>query len=155
LSTRLREREEKIQHVLQCLAAESSNGSPILVEGKKDVETLKTLGIEGRIIPAKSGKSFLDVISEVEKDRPREVILLLDFDRRGQELTRRLKQHLETARITPNTTLWRELFSLAGKEIRDVESLSSYLETLRKKCMLEHENLVPSQNPRPGLRPAA
>lgn len=154
MSTRLREREEKIQHVLQCLAAESSKGSPIIVEGKKDIETLRTLSIEGKIISAKSGKSFLDVISEVEKGRPREVILLLDFDRRGQELTRRLKQHLETAKITPNTTFWRELFSLAGKEIRDIESLSAYMETLRKKCVLRHENLVPKQNSRLGPKPA-
>jgi 5S rRNA maturation endonuclease (ribonuclease M5) len=91
VSTHLREKEEKIEHILQCLALESDNGTPIIVEGKKDIETLRTLSIGGKIIPAKSGKSLLDVVSEVENDRPEEVILLLDFDRRGQELTRRLK----------------------------------------------------------------
>jgi 5S rRNA maturation endonuclease (ribonuclease M5) len=142
LSARLREKEEKIQHVLQCLAAESSGGSPIIVEGKKDVETLRTLSIEGKIIPAKSGKSFLDVVSEVEEGRPKQVILLLDFDRRGQELTRRLKQHLETAKITPNTTFWRELFSILGKDVKDIEGLRAYLGTLKRKCVVHQRTLA-------------
>jgi 5S rRNA maturation endonuclease (ribonuclease M5) len=133
LSDRLREREERIQHVLGRLAAESSNGTPIIVEGKKDTETLRKLAIGGKIITAKSGKSLLDVVSEVEESRPEEAILLLDYDKRGKELTRLLKRHLETTKIVPNTTFWRELFSLVGKEIRDVESLTAYLETLKKK----------------------
>jgi 5S rRNA maturation endonuclease (ribonuclease M5) len=133
LSARLREREEKIQRILELLASDSSKGTPIVVEGKKDMETLRTLGVGGRIITAKTGKAFLDLVSEVENSGAHEIILLADFDRRGKELTRRLKQHLETAKITPNTCFWHGLFSLVGKEIRDVESLSAYLETLKKK----------------------
>jgi 5S rRNA maturation endonuclease (ribonuclease M5) len=139
LSDRLREREERIQHILECLAAESSKGTPIIVEGKKDTETLRKLAIGGKIITAKSGKSLLDVVSEVEESRPEEAILLLDYDKRGKELTRLLKRHLETTKIVPNTTFWRELFSLVGKEIRDVESLTAYLETLEKKVH-KHRN---------------
>jgi 2,5-diamino-6-(ribosylamino)-4(3H)-pyrimidinone 5'-phosphate reductase len=134
LSNHLRKKEEKIQHILQCIAAESNKGIPIVVEGKKDVETLRVLDIGGQIMTAKSGKSLLDVVYEVEKSRPQEVILLLDFDRRGKELTKLLKHHLESAKIKPNTTLWHELFSLLGKEVKDIESLGAYLETLRRKC---------------------
>ena len=134
MSNHLREKEEKIRHVLQCIAGESNKGIPIVVEGKKDVETLRVLDVGGQIMTAKSGKSLLDVVSEVEKSRPQEVILLLDFDRRGKELTKMLKQHLESAKIMPNTTLWHELFSLLGKEVKDIESLGAYLETLRRKC---------------------
>jgi len=133
LSTRLRKKEERIQHVLECLALDSGGGTPIIVEGKKDIETLRSLGIGGRIITAKSGKRLLDVVSEVEESGAREIILLADFDRRGKELTSRLKQHLETARITANTSFWRELSSLVGKEVKDVEGLAAYLETLKKK----------------------
>jgi 5S rRNA maturation endonuclease (ribonuclease M5) len=134
LSTRLRNKEEKLQQLLERLAEESAKGTPIIVEGKKDIETLKALGIDGKIISAKSGgKSFLDVISEVQRSEAPNIILLMDFDRRGREWTKRMKQHLEAARMTPNTTFWRELFSFAGKEIKDIEGLVSYLETLRKK----------------------
>ena len=136
MSTCLKEREEKILQLLQCLAIESGKGTPIIVEGRKDTETLRALGVEGRIIPAKSGgKSLLDVLTEIEKAQPQEAILLLDYDRRGKELTKRLRQCLETAKIKPSTTFWRDLFHVVGKEIKDIESLASYLDTLRKKAL--------------------
>jgi 2,5-diamino-6-(ribosylamino)-4(3H)-pyrimidinone 5'-phosphate reductase len=133
LSTRLREKEERIQHILECLALDSSGGTPIVVEGKKDIGSLRSLGVEGEIVTAKSGKRLLDVVSEVEESGAREIILLADFDRRGRELTSRLKQHLEKAKITANTSFWRELSSLVGKEVKDVEGLAAYLGTLKKK----------------------
>jgi len=135
LSTHLKEKEEKILQLLENLAKESAKGTPIIVEGKKDIETLRDLSVEGKLISAKTGgKSLLDVISEIEKTGTREVILLLDFDRRGKELTRRIKQQLETARIKTNIAFWRELFTLVGKEVKDVEGLTAYMETLRRKA---------------------
>lgn len=133
MSTRLREKEEKILKILERLAQEATKGTPIIVEGKKDVETLKRLSIEGNIVQAKAGgKSFLDALSEAEKFE-KEVILLLDFDRRGRELMKRLKQSLEKAKIKPNITFWRELKSIIGKEVKDVEGLASYMETLKRR----------------------
>ena len=134
MSTRLQEKEEKILHVFECLAEESAKGALIIVEGKKDIETLRVLGVEGKIISAKTGgKSILDVVFEVEKCKTKEVIMLLDFDRRGKEWTKRLKQQLERTRIKPNLTFWLELSSLVGKEVKDIESLATYMETLKRK----------------------
>jgi 2,5-diamino-6-(ribosylamino)-4(3H)-pyrimidinone 5'-phosphate reductase len=134
LSTHLKEKEEKILKILECLAEESAKGTPIIVEGKKDIETLRALAVEGKIMTAKTGgKSLLDVISEVEKNEVGEVILLLDFDRRGREWTKRLRQQLEKARIKLNITFWRELSALVGKEVKDVEGLAAYMETLKRK----------------------
>ena len=113
---------------------ESAKGTPILVEGKKDVEALRALGVEGAVLTVKTGgKSFLDVVSEIEQMGASEVILFLDFDRRGKEGTKRLKQNLERAKIKPNVKFWRELSALVGKEIQCVESLTAYLGTLRMK----------------------
>ena len=134
LSAHLRERQEKIQQTLQCLAEESARGIPIIVEGKKDLETLRTLGVQGQIVTAKTGgKSRLDLISEIEKIGNREVILLLDFDRRGKEWTAILRQNLEKARIKANVTFRKELLRFAGKELKDIEGLAAYLQTLSKK----------------------
>jgi len=125
---------EKIQHILECLKEEAAKGTPLIVEGKKDTGTLRQLGIEGRIVTAKTGgKSRLDVISEIEKSRVREVILLLDFDRRGKEWTRILKEGLEKSKIKPDLTFWNELFAVAGKELKDIEGLAAYMETLERK----------------------
>jgi 5S rRNA maturation endonuclease (ribonuclease M5) len=134
LSTRLKEKEEKILSVLEALAAESAKGTPILVEGKKDIKALCTLGVAGTVLTVKTGgKSFLDTVSEIEKMGVPEVILFLDFDRRGKEGTKRLKQGLERAKIKPNVRFWRALSALAGKEIQCIESLTAYLDTLRAK----------------------
>lgn len=134
MSTRLKQKEEKILQILERLTQESAKGTPIIVEGKKDIATLKALAVKGKIISAKTGgKSFLDVISEVEKSKAREVILLLDFDRRGKEWTKRLKQNLEKTKIKPNLTFWTKLSKLVGKDVKDIESLATYMETLKRK----------------------
>jgi len=134
LSTRLKEKEEKILQVLEALAEESAKGKPIVVEGKKDVDALRALGAASTVITVKTGgKSFLDAVSEIEKTGASEVILFLDFDRRGKEGTKRLKQSLERAKIKPNVKFWRELSALVGKEIQCIESLTGYLDTLRAK----------------------
>jgi 5S rRNA maturation endonuclease (ribonuclease M5) len=134
LSTRLKEKKEKILQVLEALAEESAKGTPIVVEGKKDVEALRVLGVDGTVITVKTGgKSFLDTVSEIEKMSVPEVILFLDFDRRGKDGTKRLKQSLERAKIKPNVKFWRALSALAGKELQCIESLTAYLDTLRAK----------------------
>ena len=134
MSTRLKEREEKILQILNALVEESAKGTLIIVEGKKDVEALRVLGVEGVVLTVKTGgKSFLGVVSEIEQVGASEVILFLDFDRRGKEGTKRLKQNLERAKIKPNVKFWRELSGLVGKEIQCVESLTAYLNTLRAK----------------------
>jgi 5S rRNA maturation endonuclease (ribonuclease M5) len=134
LSTRLKEKEEKILKILEKLAEESAKGKPIVVEGKKDVEALCALGVTGTVLTVKTGgKSFLDAVCEIEKMRVPEVILFLDFDRRGKEGTKHLKQSLERAKIKPNTKLWRALSALVGREIQCIESLTAYLQTLHEK----------------------
>ncbi len=135
MSTHLKEKEEKIEQIITALTEDSANGKPIIVEGKKDVESLRTLGVNGQILTVKTeGKSFLEATAEIEKLDAREVILLLDFDRRGREGTKRLKQDLERLKIKPNSKYWHALLSLLGMEVQCIESLPSYLETLKAKA---------------------
>jgi len=134
LSTHQRERLERIEQILECLSEETSRGALVIVEGRKDVETLRLIGIQGNIVTAKTGgKSRLDLLSQIEEDRVEEVILLFDFDRRGREWTETVKEHLERAGVKPNLTFWNDLLSLAGREVKDIEGLAAYLETLRRK----------------------
>jgi len=133
-STHIEKTKERIFELLERLAKESAKGTPIIVEGKNDVDTLRKLEVEGDVIPAKtSGKSFLNVLSEIEKQGKREVIILMDFDRRGREWTKRLIRHLERMRIKPNSFFWRELRGLVGREVKDIEGLATYIDTLKKK----------------------
>lgn len=134
MSTHLQQKQEKLQEILSHLFEETAKGTPIIVEGKKDAEALNVLGVRGKIVEAKSGgRSLLAVATEVKDSGACEAILLLDHDRRGKELTVRLKNLLEHEGITPNTVFWAELFSLVGREVKDVEGLASYVETLNSK----------------------
>jgi 2,5-diamino-6-(ribosylamino)-4(3H)-pyrimidinone 5'-phosphate reductase len=137
LSTKTEKRLEKIRNLLERLEKQSTKGIPIVVEGRNDVLALHRLGIAGDLILAKtSGKSFLDVLSEIEKTGKPEIILLFDFDRRGKEWTSRLTRRLEGLKITPNLVFWRMLLGLVGRDVKDIEGLASFLETLENKAVM-------------------
>ncbi len=134
MSTRLKEKQEKILHLLEALAEESAKGTLIVVEGKKDLEALRTLNVTGPILTVKTGgKSFGQAVQQIEQACPSEVILLLDFDRRGKEGTGLLKRSLECAHIKPNLKFWSALSSLLAREVQCIEGLNAYLERLQRK----------------------
>jgi 5S rRNA maturation endonuclease (ribonuclease M5) len=134
LSDGLKRKAQRLSKLLEKLAAEAEKGTPVVVEGQKDVASLKQLGVNGDFVSSKTqGKSFLDILTEIERRKVTEVILLLDFDRRGVEWTHRLKQHLEKTRIKPNLTFWNELYGLVGRNLKDIEGLATYIDTLKKK----------------------
>ena len=133
MSTRLKEKLERISELLERLALQSAKGIPIIVEGPNDEKTLRTLALSGEIIAAKTRKSFLAIATEIERLNVEEVILLLDFDRRGKEWTKRLTQYLEQTRTKPNTFFWTELHSLVGREVKDIEGILPFIFTLKKK----------------------
>jgi len=89
------------------------------------------------------GKSFLDAVSEIEKLSVPEVILLLDFDRRGKEGTKHLKHSLESGKIKPDVKFWRKLSALVGKEVQCIEGLTAYMVTLRSKIGVESQQSKP------------
>jgi 2,5-diamino-6-(ribosylamino)-4(3H)-pyrimidinone 5'-phosphate reductase len=134
MTIKLCDRLTKIVQVIEKLFEESKKGIPVIVEGKKDADSLRHLGIEGRIITVKTGgKNFFDVISEIELLDVQYVVLLLDFDRRCKEGTKRLVTQLERSHIKANIWFWKTLASLTSRDIQYIESLSNYLETLKNK----------------------
>ena len=54
MSTRLKEKLERISELLERLALQSAKGIPIIVEGSNDEKTLRTLALSGEIIAAKT-----------------------------------------------------------------------------------------------------
>jgi 5S rRNA maturation endonuclease (ribonuclease M5) len=134
LSTRLKKKEEKILDILDALLDQSAKGIPIVVEGRKDEEALRCFNVSGPILTFKTGgKSFVDAISEIEATEASTIILLLDFDRRGQEVTYQIKQNLERAKINPELKFWRDLRDLLIRDVQAIESLTAYMATLKSK----------------------
>ena len=136
MSSRLKEKEEKITKILDALVEKSSKSIPIVVEGKKDVEALRAFNVVGTIITVKTGgKSLVEVIGEIEATGSSVVILLLDFDRRGRETTYRIKQNLEWAKINPELKFWRDLGTMLARDVQSVESIPSYMAKLKAKTV--------------------
>jgi len=134
MSTSQERKLETIQKLLDDLKKELSKGTPVVVEGQKDIETLEQLEVIGDIISIKtSGKTTLDVLSEVGNLEKSEVILLLDFDEHGRKWTNLLTRGLEGIRVKPNLVFWRRLMSLVGRDVKDIEGLSSYIQTLKRR----------------------
>ncbi len=136
MSSHLIDRLEKIQELIIKLSEEAAKGKTVVVEGKKDAKALSELGINGSILTLKTGgKSFLEVTQQIEALGVCEVILLLDYDRRGKEGTKRLRQDLEHVKVKTNVRWWNELHGLVGREVQCIESLPSYLQTLKTKTL--------------------
>lgn len=133
MSNHLKRRIEKVSEIFERLAVQSIKGTPIIVEGQNDVNALRKLALSGVIIAAKTKKSFLALVTELERLDFEEVILLMDFDRRGKEWTKRLTQYLEQTTTRPNTFYWNELKSLLSRDVKEIEGILPYLQTLKKK----------------------
>jgi len=57
----------------------------------------------------------------------------MDFDKYGREMTKLLLSSLERMKIKPNLLFWKRLAGLVGRDLKDVEGLSTYLETIKRK----------------------
>ena len=105
----------------------------LIVEGKKDLTSLKNIGVECRIVHLNKGLSVLTFLETLkERGRPfeeigtfQEVIILTDWDRTGGQLAHKLEDACKNLGMDHDMEARRELAKLTGKWIRDVESLDS------------------------------
>jgi 5S rRNA maturation endonuclease (ribonuclease M5) len=106
-----------------------NNSIPVIVEGLKDIEALRNLGLKGEIIGLNMGKSltdFCDYISSKYSD----IIILTDWDRRGGLLCRRIMKLLK-GRVKYNTH-YREMLA-KNTMIKTVEGLPSWMDTIMNR----------------------
>ena len=102
---------------------------PIVVEGDKDIQALRKLGVNGIIISVNSGVSITDFCDTLAQDY-KDIIILTDWDRKGGYLCHTIKKNLE-GRVKCNT-YYREVFA-KNSMIRTVEGLPSWIETIKEK----------------------
>jgi 5S rRNA maturation endonuclease (ribonuclease M5) len=122
-------RLERFEKLIERVSHESEKGSVIVVEGQRDRESLRRLGITGRILCLQSSrKNTVEFVEDL--DRVREVVVLTDFDRQGVFLAKRLARILTSQRIQANLVLWRSLRELTRSDVRSVEELSKFYQRL-------------------------
>ncbi|HOW14365.1 toprim domain-containing protein [Methanosarcina sp.] len=143
-----RKRLERIEELLLELSEYSERGAVIIVEGKRDILSIKRLGIKGRFELATRHSLFN--FSERIAGLGSEVIILTDWDRRGDLLAAKLSEYFENFGIKPELQIRNKLRLITQKEIKDIESLYTYVSKLRSKTGMslnpEYETNVKFKN---------
>lgn len=106
--------------------AEANAVTPILVEGKRDVDALRSLGCRGAIHVLHTGET-LHAVAERIGGESREVILLTDWDRKGGILFDQLGASLAANGVKVDRSFRDRLPQWTWPPLRDVESLAAYV----------------------------
>ncbi len=117
-------------------------GSVVLVEGKRDVETLRRVGFDARFVTcAGNSERVLGRLTEAlgENGVGNKVHILTDFDRPGEELRARHAALLADSGIDPDLALGRKLKAVLG--FTTVEEVERKLSDLKTKGELNGKNV--------------
>jgi len=125
-------RLERFRKLLEQVSFESSNGSTIIVEGRRDRESLRSMGITGPIQCLQSSRTnavgFVENLVGVSR-----VVVLTDFDREGVSLAKKLARSLSAHGLHVNLVLWKSLRELTRSEVRSIQELPKYSERLQRE----------------------
>ena len=128
------ERLEQVMKVMDELEAMSEQ-MPVVVEGLRDVEALRLLGIEKNVVSLSRGMSIFALCESLSKDWD-SVLILTDWDRKGGRLARKLREALMANGAKPIEIVRTQLAYLVKKDVKDIESLPTYLRRLRRQAGL-------------------
>jgi len=101
----------------------SRQNSIIVVEGKRDEDALKKIGCSGKICQFHSFKGLIKFADSMPKYK--NLILLLDSDKKGRYLTKRIISLLQH-RMTIDLSFRKELTIVTKGKVRNVEDLLIY-----------------------------
>jgi len=117
---------DRLREFIEMLNEESENGSVIVVEGKRDVEALSRAGYNGNITVFNHFKGIIDFVDN-HYDLGRKIILLLDMDRTGKYLTRKLFTQLQSKGNNVSLFYKKTLAKITSGKVRHVEDLITYV----------------------------
>jgi 2,5-diamino-6-(ribosylamino)-4(3H)-pyrimidinone 5'-phosphate reductase len=123
-----KEELEELEKVIEELRV-ANESAPILVEGEKDRNALQFLGINGTILVLHRGKGIPALCDQIAANH-KEIILLMDWDKKGRRLTHFIKQNLR-GRIKINLKIRYKFAKTVG--VRTIEGIPSYFATLLDK----------------------
>ncbi len=124
-------RKKAIEEMKELLSEISGLVDVILVEGLRDVESLRRLGYTGEIVTcAATNVNDYDLMTEVS-GKYRLVLILTDFDQEGLILNRRFAEMLEHEGVKVEKGLRRMVGRItAALGIYAIESLDNVMDTV-------------------------
>lgn len=125
---------EKMEDVLHKLRSDVNSGTPVIVEGQKDVSALRALGIHGSIHCIHNrGYRLFEVAEQLAHYK--RIILLTDFDDQGKKLSKIIRRHLETNRCKVDVTYWNKMKNIFRRIAKDIEGLTTITSKLQLPCL--------------------
>jgi len=116
---------EQVDELLDELREYAADGTPILVEGSRDVKALRELDVGGHIFKISSKKTALNSLSDLADYK--KVIIMTDFDMTGDELAKFCAKHLQSLGPKPIIDIRKKLKALLRKDVKDIEGLPKFL----------------------------
>jgi 5S rRNA maturation endonuclease (ribonuclease M5) len=120
----------RLSRIVEELSRCVEQGTPILIEGKKDEEALKELGITGNIIKVSGSGLKLFEIAEKATESSSKVIILTDFDKKGEILAKKLSNDIQSLGSHPDLNIRKNIMKITRKYIKDIESLPRHIKNL-------------------------
>ncbi len=136
---RLKEELEGVICILEKIKKEDKS-IPVIVEGRKDMKALRSLGIERKIIRIKKGKAIFRIIEELRKDHDK-VIILTDWDSTGGKLCYKVKKACESNDIRYDVEYRKQMIKFLKKEVKDVESIPTFIKRAKRDLSPRNRNL--------------
>ncbi len=122
---------KNIDNFIISLNNESNNNSIVIVEGKKDIEALCFLGYKGKI---KAYHHYRGITNFIDRcaNKYSKLILLLDSDRNGEAITKKILSHLNGRNI--DLSYKKRLQEITNWNIKKIEEIKSfYISTSENK----------------------
>lgn len=133
------DRADRLREVLQALY-EVNKRIPVIVEGRRDINALRKIGLVGDIITLHSGKGVYEFCEDISENYSN-AVLLMDWDDKGEKLFRALAEGL--------AGLWEEFASLreiikvlCQKDIKDIEGIPGLIERLAGTAVTVGEEVL-------------
>lgn len=125
---------ERLEGVLAALErlSELAEDHIILVEGLKDVDALRKVGVDGDFYCVQSSGGPLKAAEHVWRSG-RPAVIMTDWDRRGGSLAEALRENLSSLGAGYDDTVRRDLAVLCRPYSKDVESLDSVVALLESR----------------------
>jgi len=130
------ERFEKLSEVLRDLE-ELPPEFVVLVEGQKDRSALGILGVQREVRTVQGGGMFQ--LAESLGREGKKAVIMTDWDRTGGQLSRLLREALESNQVDYDDQIRARISRVARKDVKDVESLPALYSRLATEAVRRRE----------------
>ncbi len=115
---------QELQKFVNMLNEESNNGAVIVVEGKRDVNALASVGFKGNVVTLNNFRGINRLVDNLE--RAGKVILMFDMDHKGRYLTHKILSLLQYKGKNVDVFYKKTLSEITKGKVRHIEEIVIY-----------------------------